>query len=83
VNRLGMKRRGAVITYVAQLPAVVPDDQVLVHNSARPSRFIGYRGFRAWLEPAPASKYLAVCPCGWASELGRHYRVSIAEGADS
>jgi hypothetical protein len=53
-----------VITYVAQLPAVIPDDQVLVHNSA-------------WLEPAPASKYLAVCPCGWASELGQHYRVSI------
>ena len=64
-----------MITYVAQLPAVIPDDQVLVHNSARPTRFIGYRGFRAWLEPA--SKYLTVCPCGWASELGQHYRVSI------
>ena len=65
------------ITYVSQLPAVIPDDQVLVHNNARPTRFIGYRGFRAWLEPAPASKYLAACPCTWASELGQHYRVSI------
>ena len=52
-----------------------PRRQVLVHNSARPTRFIGYRGFRAWLEPA--SKYLTVCPCDWASELGQHYRVSI------
>ena len=50
------------ITYVSQVPAVIPDDQVLVHNNGRQTRFLGYRGFRAWLEPA--SKYLAVCPCG-------------------
>ena len=36
-----------MITYVAQLPAVIPDDQVLVHNSAccRPSG----RAVPSWL----------------------------------
>jgi hypothetical protein len=47
---------------------------VLVHNSVRPTRRLGSRGFRAWLQ-SPDSVGLEVCGCGWAPELGQHYRV--------
>jgi hypothetical protein len=58
--------------YPRSLPAAVPDGRVLVHNSVRPSRQ-GQRGSRYWLQP-PADN-LEICGCGWASELGDHYRV--------
>ena len=61
-------------TYFDTLPAAVPAGRVLVHNNVRPTRHLGTRGFRAWLtEPDPAR--LAPCACGWARELGEHYRV--------
>lgn len=50
----------------------VPPDRVVVHNSVRPIRRLGSRGFRAWF--APLDERVEVCYCGWASELGLHYR---------
>jgi hypothetical protein len=59
--------------YLFRLPDSVPDDgQVLVHNNIRPRRRLGLWGFRAWLQ-APSCG-LEPCPCGWAAELGEHYR---------
>jgi len=49
--------------YLPSLPASLPDHRVLVHNK-------GGR-FRAWLQENDAT--LEVCPCAFASELGRHY----------
>ena len=60
--------------YLSKLPDVVPDGVVLVHNHVRPTRRLGSRGFRAWLS-APDPR-LEVCGCGWARELGRHFRVA-------
>lgn len=63
--------------YLSTLPAreEVAAGQVLVHNHVRPTLRIGSRGFRAWLE-APGER-LAACDCGWAAELGIHYRVAL------
>ena len=60
--------------YPQSLPAAVPDGRVLVHNGVCPSRRQGQRGSRYWLQP-PADT-LEVCDCGWAPELGDHYRVN-------
>jgi hypothetical protein len=62
--------------YLKRLPAQrdIPAGQVVVHNSVRPTRRLGSRGFRAWLASRAAS--LEPCPCGWAPELGEHYRVA-------
>jgi len=46
--------------------------QVLVHNSERPTWRLGMHEFRAWLQaPGPD---IEPCGCGWAAELGEHYR---------
>jgi hypothetical protein len=59
--------------HLSRLPKSVPDGRCLVHNHIRPTRRLGSRGFRAWLaDPSPA---LTVCDCGWAPELGPHFRV--------
>ena len=63
--------------YLSKLPDVVPDGVVLVHNLVRPTRRLGSRGFQAWLS-APDPR-LEVCGCGWARELGRHYRVATLD----
>ena len=60
--------------YLDRLPAAIPAGRVLVHNQARPTRLLGSSGFRAWLQ-APDPDRLYACQCGWASELGQHYRV--------
>jgi hypothetical protein len=59
--------------HLVKLPASIPPGRVLVHNSVRPTRRLGSRGFRAWLAD-PADRY-EPCDCGWASELGEHHRV--------
>jgi len=64
----------SMMTYLFKLPVTVPDGMVLVHNSVGPTRVLGSRGFRAWLEQ-PDSETLEVCCCGWASELGQHFRM--------
>jgi hypothetical protein len=58
--------------YPEKLPKVVPPGKVIVHNRVRPSRIQGVRGFRFWFETP--SEDLTVCNCGWAPELGTHYR---------
>ena len=51
---------------------VVPPNRVLVHNSVRPARRQGVRGFRFWFQ-APSPR-LEPCDCPWAN--GRqHFRV--------
>lgn len=60
--------------YLFKMPATVPPGRVLVHNQVRPARRLGTRGFRAWLS-LPDPTRLAKCSCGWAPELGEHYRV--------
>jgi hypothetical protein len=60
--------------YLTRLPKDLPTGRVLVHNSVRPTRRLGSRGFRAWLDN-PDGKY-EPCPCSWAPELGVHYRVA-------
>jgi hypothetical protein len=59
--------------YLERLPVMIPPGRVLVHNNVLPTRRLGSRGFRAWLNDS--TEGLEVCPCGWAPELGVHYRV--------
>jgi hypothetical protein len=61
--------------YLTRLPQTIPADRALVHNTVRPTRRLGSRGLRAWLHPLDET--LEICDCGWAGELGRHYRVAI------
>jgi hypothetical protein len=51
--------------YLPSLPASLPDHRVLVHNK-------GGGGFRVWLQEHD-DETLEICPCAFASELGRHY----------
>ena len=62
--------------YPPRLPrpaAEIPAGQILVHNHVRPARRQGTRGFRFWYQPL--SDRAGPCPCGWAPELGTHYRI--------
>jgi hypothetical protein len=63
--------------YLTKIPAEVPAGRVVVHNNVRPTRRLGSRGFRAWLDEP--HKRLVVCECGWAPELPVHYRVTRAD----
>jgi len=61
--------------YVFKLPAAIPAGKILVHNHVKPTRKLGSRGFRAWLSTPDTAKYV-VCDCGWAQELGKHWKVA-------
>ena len=61
--------------YLDQLPERVPDDQVLVHNRVWPRVALNENGFRAWLQHS--ADELEVCLCGWAPQLGKHYKMKI------
>lgn len=52
---------------------------VVVHNHVRPTRHLGSRGFRAWLQSPDKPPAIEPCPCDWAPELGEHYRVRRAD----
>ena len=58
-----------MITYVAQLPAVIPDDQVLVHNSAVRRGFSAIAGSApGWSRRANTWQFVpAAGPPSWAS----------------
>jgi hypothetical protein len=60
-------------------PEDVPAGMGIVHNHiVPPARRIGVRGFRIWVQALDDSDPpLAICPCKWAPELGRHYRVQL------
>lgn len=61
------------VSYLFALPSAAPG-RVLVHNGVYPvARRPGVRGSRCWTQ-APDDR-LETCPCGWAPELGEHYRV--------
>ncbi len=62
--------------YLNTIPKAVPAGRVLVHNHIRPTRQINLNGFRIWLAK-PKTDY-EPCPCGWAPELAKHYRVVAA-----
>jgi hypothetical protein len=66
--------RVSKLEYLNRLPKTIPAGRWLVHNQVRPSRIGGTRGSRMWLATDP--ELLAPCNCGWAPELGQHYRVS-------
>jgi hypothetical protein len=71
---------------IGRLPKAVPTGRYLVHNHVRPIRVLGMRGFRAWLQTDLKNDWgsLEPCTCGWAPELGQHYRVKgIPERAGS
>lgn len=65
--------------YLFKYPTSIPDGKLLVHNQVTrgitPRRRPGVNGFRIWLDDADAERR-EPCDCGWAPELGRHYRVS-------
>ena len=65
------------IEYLDKLPATIPPGKALVHNNVRPTRQLGLRGFRAWLVDPDDDRQSrrVVCDCGWAPELGKHYRI--------
>lgn len=64
--------------YVFKYPKAIPDGKWLVHNQVTvgitPKRRPGVQGFRAWLDELGTERRTP-CDCGWAPELGRHYRV--------
>lgn len=64
--------------YLRDVPKAVPAGFALVHNQVQPTRRLGLRGFRAWLAPA-TTPTIEPCPCGWAPEIGTHYRVIRAQ----
>jgi hypothetical protein len=73
--------RANVVTihYLATLPkpGEIPTGKVLVHNHVKPaSRRMGNRGSRSWLQAPDASPTVEPCDCGFAPELGQHYRVA-------
>ncbi|MGH3825768.1 MAG: hypothetical protein ACRDQX_01130 [Pseudonocardiaceae bacterium] len=68
----------AEMVYLETLHDPVPDWRVLVHNDAPPGRRLGHRGFRAWHQERAAG--LSVCGCGWAPELGLHFRARRTDG---
>lgn len=65
-------RRGS-IEFLRDLPTFIPESKWLVHNNVQPTHPLGTNGFQAWLQqPDPAN--LEACSCGWAPELGQHFR---------
>jgi hypothetical protein len=56
-----------------KMPKEIPAGKILVHNSVRPSRRIGYKGSRAWWDDKGNADNSDKCDCGWGAELGEHY----------
>jgi hypothetical protein len=74
VTREARKQEEDGTEYVVdQVPAVIPEGRVLVHNSVTwTGPGINEQGFRAWLAlPSPSFQ---VCACGWAPDHLRHFR---------
>jgi hypothetical protein len=62
------------LEYINEIPDPMPEEKILVHNHVSPSPWIGFRGFRVWL--ATKTDEHAECPCWFAPQLGKHYRLS-------
>jgi hypothetical protein len=77
------------VTYLSGVPrpmALAPGE-VIVHNHVRPARVLATRGFGAWIAAPddddhdgidPGGYRVVRCDCGWAPQLGDHYRVDRA-----
>jgi len=61
--------------YLSEIPTNIPRGWVLVHNNVQPTRKLGSRGFRAWIDRP--SESLEPCNCDWAPELSQHFRVKL------
>ena len=73
------------LQYLTKLPRSVPDGKALVHNGVKPRRQLNLNGFRAWFRP-DTDKTIERCVCGWAPELGPHYKVKanpLRDGSDA
>ena len=74
------RKAAAQPKFLRELPELIPESQWLVHNNAQPAHPLGTNGFQAWLqEPDPANR--ETCNCGWAPELGQHFREMWSTGA--
>jgi hypothetical protein len=71
---------GRLGRYLGAIPKAedVPIEFGIVHNNPAPStRVIGARGFRIWVRRLDDTDApIEPCPCGWAPELRRHFRVA-------
>lgn len=71
---------GQVGRYLSRIPKPedVPFEFGIVHSRILPPPGrVGVAAFRIWAQrPDSDDPPLEVCPCGWAPELGRHYRVA-------
>jgi hypothetical protein len=65
-------------SYPRRIPERIPDGMVLVHNHVRPRPGQGWNGFRFWLQKIDDSPLVVPCACGWAPEVGQHFRVARA-----
>jgi hypothetical protein len=54
------------------VPRIIPEGKVIVHNHV--DSWWPLDGFYVWLKPISDPK-IVVCNCGWAPELGTHYRI--------
>jgi hypothetical protein len=77
VPRRPWRRGTAFIPKLEPFLVEWPPGWIIVHNHVRPRGFpkvkIGRDGFRAWFA-WPDASYVR-CRCGWAPQLGTHYRV--------
>jgi integrase len=72
----GMRRQKGMMLRPAWVkPDAIPSDVVVVvHDYPRLTRRLGSRGVHFWLQPGDFT--IEVCDCGWAPDLGRHFRVA-------
>jgi hypothetical protein len=61
------------LEHLAKLPETIPAGKAVVHSYVRPPWRLGSRGSRAYLTSADRPG-IEPCDCGWAPELGTHYR---------
>ena len=61
--------------YLETMPTEIPRGRVLVHNSGKPTRHLGARGFRGMVPGI--GRPVGVCPCEWSGL--EHYRVTPRE----
>jgi hypothetical protein len=54
------------------VPRTIPEGKVIVHNHVDSCSPLN--GFYVWVKPISDPR-LVVCNCGWAPELGTHYRI--------
>jgi hypothetical protein len=61
------------------VPRIIPESKVIVHNHV--DSWSPCDGFYVWLKPK-SDPTIIVCSCGWAPELGTHYRIFGARAED-